>query len=325
MNKPDLLAQGIQAGDEQALARGLSVVENREEGWEALLERLYPESRRGFVLGVTGPPGGGKSTLVKRLVEEFRKEGVTVGVLAVDPTSPFSGGALLGDRTRMMDLAGKEGVFIRSMASRGALGGLNPGINDAVLLMEAFGSEVVIIETVGVGQAEIAITEVADMVVVVLVPGQGDEVQALKGGLLEIADLFVINKSDRGGAEELEIHLQWAVAGHEARLGRRPPIVKTAAIKGEGLGELCAGLREHRQRAAETALDEERSRRRADLALRAHLEERIGAAFLTPLLAAEEWHEAIERIARREISPGKSARRLLRKNFPDVWRCTRED
>jgi len=209
------LADRVLAGDPRALARALSLVEDESPAAAALMAALYPRTGRAWTLGVTGPPGAGKSTLVDQVARALRARGVSVGIIAVDPTSPFTGGAILGDRVRMQAHAGDAGVFIRSMATRGHLGGLAGATADAALLLDAAGRECVIIETVGVGQAEVDIVRTADVCVVVLVPGTGDEVQALKAGIMEIADLFVVNKSDREGADRM-------VAAVETVLGLAP-------------------------------------------------------------------------------------------------------
>jgi len=197
------LAERVIAGDPRAIARAISLIEDESTAGADLVRDLYPRTGRTYLIGVTGPPGAGKSTLVDRMTGELRKAGQTVGIVAVDPTSPFSGGAILGDRVRMAAHFGDEGVFIRSMATRGHLGGLARATSDVALVLDAAGKDVVIIETVGVGQDEVDIVRTADVSIVVLVPGTGDEVQALKAGIMEIADIFVVNKSDRDGADRL--------------------------------------------------------------------------------------------------------------------------
>ena len=197
------LAERVIAGDPRAIARAISLIEDESTAGADLVRDLYPRTGRTYLIGVTGPPGAGKSTLVDRMTGELRKAGQTVGIVAVDPTSPFSGGAILGDRVRMASHFGDEGVFIRSMATRGHLGGLARATSDVALVLDAAGKDVVIIETVGVGQDEVDIVRTADVSIVVLVPGTGDEVQALKAGIMEIADIFVVNKSDRDGADRL--------------------------------------------------------------------------------------------------------------------------
>ncbi len=235
--------QKIRDGDPRALARALSEVENGTALGRDLLRGLFPFSGRAWKVGVTGAPGAGKSSLVDRLAAELRREGKTVGIIGVDPTSPFSGGAILGDRIRMQSHAGDPGIFIRSMATRGFLGGLARGTADVALTLDAAGRDVVLIETVGVGQDEVEVVKLADVVAVVMVPGMGDDVQALKAGILEIADVFVINKSDREGADRLERELRAMLEIAHRPDGWLPPIVRTVATEGAGIPELLAALR----------------------------------------------------------------------------------
>ncbi|HEX9105710.1 MAG TPA: methylmalonyl Co-A mutase-associated GTPase MeaB, partial [Longimicrobiales bacterium] len=223
------LLEGFRAGRRASLARAISTVEDERPGFEALLHELYPAAGRAQRIGITGPPGAGKSTLTADLIEAYRKRGETVGVLAVDPTSPFTGGALLGDRIRMNDVGLDEGVFIRSMATRGSLGGLAVTTKEVADVMDAFGFDRIIMETVGVGQSELDIAGAADTTVVVLVPESGDSVQALKAGLMEIADLFVVNKADRPGAQRLARDIEMMLHLREGPASRRRP-------RGMGLG-----------------------------------------------------------------------------------------
>jgi LAO/AO transport system kinase len=225
-------------------------VENREAGWQEAMKALYPRTGAAPVVGITGPPGAGKSSLTNRIAAILLERGMRVGIIAVDPTSPFSGGALLGDRLRMRDVATASGIFIRSMATRGTLGGLCQGARDVARILDAAGHEVVLIETVGVGQDEIEVVKAADLVVVVCVPGQGDGVQTLKAGIMEIADLFVVNKADREGAEELvaDIRSMLALTGEPS--DEAPPVLETCALSGEGVDALVAALLERAERAS---------------------------------------------------------------------------
>jgi LAO/AO transport system kinase len=232
----------LRSGDARALARAISTVENRAAGWAELLKAIFPHTGKARVIGLTGAPGAGKSTLVDQLAKYYRKENRTVGIIAVDPTSPYTGGAILGDRIRMQDHYSDPGIYIRSMATRGSLGGLARATADAVTVLDASGRDLVMIETVGVGQDEVDIVRLAEVTVVILVPGMGDDVQTIKAGIMEIADIFVINKSDYQGAErvEREIRAMQSLASRHDRW--TPPVVKTVASQGVGTEELAAAI-----------------------------------------------------------------------------------
>ncbi len=236
------LAEGVRQGDPRAIARAISAIENREAGAEALLRELFPHTGRALLVGVTGAPGTGKSSLVNRLAGHYRSAGKSVGILAVDPTSPFTGGALLGDRIRMQQHATDDGIYIRSMATRGYLGGLARATADATLVLDAAGKDIILIETVGVGQDEVDIVRLADATLLLLVAGLGDDVQNFKAGVMEIADVFVINKADRGDTDRLEAELKTMLSLSQRQDGWKPSVVKTVATEGTGVPELAAAL-----------------------------------------------------------------------------------
>jgi len=239
------LVEQLRSGDSRALSRAISTVENRTAGWSELLKALFPHSGQARILGLTGPPGAGKSTLVDQLARHYRKENRTVGIIAVDPTSPYTGGAILGDRIRMQAHFSDPGIYIRSMATRGSLGGLARTTADVATVLDASGRDLVMIETVGVGQDEVDIVRLADITVVILVPGMGDDVQTIKAGIMEIADIFVINKSDRDGAERVEREIR-ALQSLAVRSDNwTPPIVKTVASDGAGIAELAAAIHDY--------------------------------------------------------------------------------
>jgi LAO/AO transport system kinase len=248
----DNWAAQIRAGDVRALSRAVTAIENRSSDAEQILRELFPSTGRAYRVGITGAPGTGKSTLVDRLAAHYRAESKTVGIIAVDPSSPFTGGAILGDRIRMQGHSTDSGIFIRSMATRGYLGGLAQTTGDVSLLLDAAGKQMILIETVGVGQGEIEIVRLADCTTVVLMPGMGDDVQSLKAGLMEIGDIFVLNKADREGADRYEQQLRAILQLVPERDGWKPPVVRTMATENKGVADLAreiSNFREHFERA----------------------------------------------------------------------------
>jgi LAO/AO transport system kinase len=296
------LSERVLQGEARAVARAISLIEAEAPAGAELIRRIFPRTGHAYLIGVTGPPGAGKSTLVDRLIAQIRLSGRSVGVVAVDPTSPFSGGAILGDRVRMQAHAGDPGVFIRSMATRGHLGGLARATSEVALVLDASGTDIVVIETVGVGQDEIDIVRTADVSIVMLVPGSGDEVQALKAGIMEIADIFVVNKADREGADRTVASIESTLAMQTFGPGEwRPPIVKTEATTGKGVSELLEAV--ERFRAHTLPAQGTRRRARAEFRVRELLSQRFIQHVERRVLAAGELEGILERIAARELDP----------------------
>jgi LAO/AO transport system kinase len=303
------LTEGVLRGDVRAVARAITAVEDGRPEAAALLAALFPHAGRALIVGVTGPPGAGKSTLVDRLTARLRAQGKTVGIVAVDPTSPFTGGAILGDRIRMQAHATDDGVFIRSMATRGHLGGLASATGHVLTVLSASGKDVILVETVGVGQDEVEIVGTADVSLVVLVPGLGDEVQALKAGIMEIADVFVVNKADREGVERVVAEIQsmlTLVPGPRA-----PEIVQTVAATDQGVGELLEAV--ERYLAEARGSGELKRRRRAQLRrlFEETLQERLMARVHARALPAADLDRIVDRLEKREVDPFAAADEVL--------------
>ncbi|HYB28358.1 MAG TPA: methylmalonyl Co-A mutase-associated GTPase MeaB [Solirubrobacteraceae bacterium] len=313
------LAQRLLAGDRRALARGISLVENDDpDGW-ALVKEVYPRTGRAVVLGFTGPPGAGKSTLLGALTKYERAQDRTVGVLSIDPSSPFTQGALLGDRIRLSDHFLDPGVYIRSMANRGALGGLSEAALQAALLMDAAGRDVILLETVGVGQAEVDIIDHADTVVLVLMPGSGDSIQALKAGVMEIPDVIVVNKADHPLTDTMVREIKNVLALGPQK-GWKVPILKTEAIRGEGVEQLAGKLEAHRAYVQAEGTLSERRRRNLMNEVLALATFRMRRELEASVREDPEVQELLDRVVAREIDPASAASAVLERRAEELAR-----
>lgn len=297
------IAEEVLNGNRLALSRAITSIENEDEKSTEIMKRLYPHTGHAFVLGVTGPPGAGKSTLTDKMAREYRKRGMTVGIIAIDPTSPFSGGAILGDRIRMNGLTLDEGVFIRSMGTRGSLGGLSHKTADAVKAMDAFGKDIIFVETVGVGQSEVDIVKAADTTMVVLIPGMGDDIQAIKAGILEIGDVFTVNKADHDGADKLvrEINMMLDLDG--VMKDWRPPVEKVIANQNIGVKELIAQIEKHYDYIKSNGILAERRTKRTKDEILDILGSRIGSYITQKIVDNGRLDDYVEQIKARKTDP----------------------
>lgn len=297
------IAEEVLNGNRLALSRAITSIENEDEKSTEIMKRLYPHTGHAFVLGVTGPPGAGKSTLTDKMAREYRKRGMTVGIIAIDPTSPFSGGAILGDRIRMNGLTLDEGVFIRSMGTRGSLGGLSHKTADAVKAMDAFGKDIIFVETVGVGQSEVDIVKAADTTMVVLIPGMGDDIQAIKAGILEIGDVFTVNKADHDGADKLvrEINMMLDLDG--VMKDWRPPVEKVIANQNIGVKELIAQIEKHYDYIKSNGILAERRTKRTKDEILDILGSRIGSYITQKIVDDGRLDDYVEQIKARKTDP----------------------
>ncbi len=311
INRVQDWAAKILAGDRRALARGISAVEAAEPAGRDLLKELFPRTGNAFTVGITGSPGAGKSTLVEKLAKAYRAERQRVGIIAIDPTSPFSGGAILGDRIRMQSVANDEGVYIRSMATRGHLGGLAPATFDVTTVLDAAGCNIILIETVGVGQDEVEVARLAEATVLLLVPGLGDDVQTFKAGVMEIADLFVVNKADLPGAERVGQEVTAMLSLAPAHQGWRPPIVKTVATTGEGIPVLREKLEEFRKSGQAEVL-ERRRREQTRGRLLELLRQRLYEKTLNEKLDDGIVNRCVEEILARRTDPHSAVEELIK-------------
>lgn len=286
-----------------ALSKAITAVENEYDDAVKIMTEIYPHTGNAYVIGITGPPGAGKSTLTDKLAKEYRKRGKTVGIVAIDPTSPYSGGAILGDRIRMMDLMADDGIFVRSMATRGSLGGLSQKAGDAVKLMDAFGMDVIIVETVGVGQSEVDIVKTADTTMVVVIPGMGDDIQAIKAGILEIGDLFTINKADREGTDKLNIEIEMMLELNPDHVGWRPPINRTIASKSEGIEAVVDSIEAHKAYLIDSGKLDDIRKKRIKNEVTAMLNDRVNRYIDSKVIETSEFDALVARMQTREIEP----------------------
>src|SRR2546425_1758979 len=310
----DSVIDRITAGDLNAVARAISKVEDGAADAAVLMKQVFPRTGRALIIGITGAPGAGKSSLVDKLALLYRRSGERIGIVAVDPSSPFSGGAILGDRIRMQTLGLDEGVFIRSMATRGNLGGLARATVDAVAILDAAGYSKIVVETVGVGQDEVEIVKAADVSVVVLVPGMGDDIQAIKAGIMEIADIFVINKADREGVYSTEKELEALLSLAARQDGWQPPIVKTIATESKGIEELAGAIDRFRDSQLKTDLGLERRRAIARWRILELLRERLLARTLDGDSASETLERLANEVASRRRDPYSAVEEILKRS-----------
>lgn len=305
------MVQQLVAGNRRAAGRVISLIENNDPAVERIVRALYPHTGHAYVVGITGPPGTGKSTLVDELIRVIREQGETVGIVAVDPNSPFSGGAILGDRIRMMRHAGDPGVFIRSMGARGHLGGLALAARNTIAVLDAMGTDVVLVETVGVGQSELEVANTADTTVVVIPPGQGDGVQAIKAGIMEIADIFVVNKADHPQADKTIADIRDLLRMDPVPRSWIPPIVRAIALQNQGLEDLWMRIQQHQKYLEQSGNLETRRKRRLEQEIMDIAARRLREQFLEPRMETTEFSTMLDDVAERRMDPYQVAEKIL--------------
>ena len=298
------------SGSKLAISRAITAVENEYDNAVEIMQSLCPHTGKGYIIGITGPPGAGKSTLTDKLTKEYRRRGKTVGIIAVDPSSPFSGGAILGDRIRMNELTMDDGVFIRSMATRGSLGGMSRKTAEVVKILDAAGKDIVIVETVGVGQSEVDIVKTADTTLVVLIPGMGDDIQAIKAGILEIGDVFAINKADREGVERLNLEIEMMLDLDQAENTWRPKIMRTVASQNEGVVELVDAIEEHSAYLIQSGVIQRRRFERTRTEIMAMLDEAI-KVYLMKKVEGSKFEKLLAEVNQRKNDPYTAVKAIL--------------
>jgi LAO/AO transport system kinase len=306
------IARGVLAGDRRSIARAITTIENNGPKAQELIASIFPHTGNAHVIGLTGSPGSGKSTLIDKIIREYRRKDKTVGVIAVDPTSPFTGGAFLGDRIRMQELSTDQGVFIRSMATRNYLGGIAKATKNSAKVLDAAGKDVVIVETVGSGQSEVEIIKVAQTIVVVFAPGLGDEIQAIKAGIMEIADIFVVNKADRANADKAVMDIQAMLQLNSKEKEWKSPVLKTTALTGEGVPQLIEKIGEHRL-FLEKEFERKRSREKAEAELVEAIKEKVASSIIEELKREGKLEEFLQKILEKKMDPASVAEKLLNK------------
>jgi LAO/AO transport system kinase len=316
LSRTEEIINGVLAGKKRSIAKAITAVENCTDESPELIAKLFPHTGKAHIIGITGAGGSGKSTLIEKIVREYRGRGKTVGVVAVDPTSPFSGGAFLGDRIRMQELSVDEGVFIRSMATRNYPGGIARATKDAAKVLDAAGKDVIIIETVGAGQSEVEIIRVAQTVVVVHAPGLGDEIQAIKAGIMEIADIFVVNKADRENADKAVIDIESNMQLSSKQAAWKPPVLKTTALTGEGVRELVDKIEEHRcylegDNECRIAL----LKKRTEAELVEAIREKAADILIDELRRKGTLDGLLQNILEKKVDPASAAEKILKENL----------
>jgi len=314
LTKIEEIVQGVLSGNRRSIARAITIIENNTAETHKLVASIYPHTGKAHIIGITGPGGSGKSTLIEKIIREYRQRDKTVGVIAVDPTSPFTGGAFLGDRIRMQELSTDQGVFIRSMATRNYMGGIAKATKDAVKVLDAAGKDIVIVETVGAGQSEVEIIKVAKTIVVIFAPGLGDEIQAIKAGMMEIADIFVVNKADRENANKAMMDIQAMLQLNNKEKAWKPPVLKTTALTGEGVTQLIKKIEGHKH-FLERELEHKRSRGKAEAELIEAIKEKATTSIIEKLKKEGKFEEFLKKILKKEMDPTSAAEKLLNEKF----------